>query len=396
MKIWLIQGTIAPYRTKLFESIAKTEGIDFKVILLAKGLKNVPQWNFPLEEMSFKAERVPGWCFYINYEEQICLNPRLLTKMFRERPDVIVCAGFSFATLLSLIYRVVTGRPYVIWNEGTPFTESKYIVFKRMLRKIMARFASAFIAAGSLSQEYLRSLLPENSPKPFFISYNCPDRQHFISMCDQSKNSEDFNNNFRKRFPEKNILYAGKLIETKGVIQLLQVYDEIITKYSEQLGLILVGQGPLRSLIENEKKKHDWKYLFLEGFIPYHDLPKYYAIADVFMLLSIIDRNPLVIIEALTCGVPIVCSNTVGNAFDFIREGGNGYIVNSMDICDTAQKTIKLLETEEREKISNISKKIAEKIDYEDSAKAFIDACQVAWKESNKMPHKEIDYPDIL
>jgi len=375
MKIWLIQGIISPYRIKLFENITKTEGVDFKLILLSKGLRCAHQWNFPLEDMPFKAERVSGWCFYTSYEDQICINPELLLKMLKEKPDVIICAGFSFATLLAVLYKFMTKRNYVIWNEGTHFTESRHSIFRKLLRRILSRFSSAFIAAGSLSKKYLESLLPKFHQRPFFVSYNCIDNHFFSSTCEKFRKNSEFKF-FYGRFPKKNILCVGQLVERKGIIQLLQVYDKLISEFSEPVGLILVGQGPLRSYIENEKKSHNWEYVFLEGFIPYQELPKYYAIADVLILLSLYDPNPLVIFEALACGIPIICSERAGNAVDFIIDGENGYIVDPMNISDIAQKAISLLENARREEIAHISRRIVQKANYNDSAKAFIDACR--------------------
>lgn len=380
MRIWLIQDIIPPYRIKLFEHIAKEQGIDFKLILLLKELKRIPQWNFPVEEMAFKVERISGLSFHIGYENRICINPQLLPKMFKQRPDVVICGGFSFATLLTLIHKFICGRPYIIWSEGTFDTEHRHSIFRKYLRRIMIRFASALITAGSLSQKYLKSLLPKFYQKPFFISYNCVDNQFFSSTCERLRNSKEFNNKFRNRFPKKNILYVGQLIERKGIIQLLQVYDKLTSKIFDPVGLILVGQGPLRSYIENEKRNHNWEYIFLEGFIPYQKLPKYYAIADILILLSLYDPNPLVIFEALACGLPIICSERAGNAVDFIIDGKNGYIVDPMNISNIIQKTINLLETPERKKIAAISRQIVQKANYNDAAKTFINACRISLK----------------
>ena len=40
------------------------------------------------------------------------------------------------------------------------------------------------------------------------------------------------------------------------------------------------------------------------------------------ILLSLYDPNPLVIFEALACGIPIICSERAGNAVDFVIDGG--------------------------------------------------------------------------
>ena len=378
MKVWLIQGIISPYRIRLFEKIAKTEGVDFKLILLSKGLRCVPQWNFPLEEVPFKAERVPGWCFYTSYENQICINPRLLIKMLKEKPEVIICAGFSFATLLALIYKFITGRHYVIWNEGTHFTESRRSIFRKPMRRVMSRFASSFVTAGTLSQKYLESLLPQHPKKSFFTSYNCVDNEKFSKSCEQFKNEKEFSSGFWKRFPVRNILYAGQLIERKGIAQLLDVYREIVFNFQKPIGLIIVGQGPLQTYIENMKKENEWNYVFIEKYVPHNKMPRYYAIADVFMLLSLYDPNPLVVFESLACGIPIICSERAGNTVDFIVDGKNGYIVNTMNTADIVKKTISFLEDPKREEVAEFCKKNVQKANYNDSDKAFVNECHTA------------------
>lgn len=380
MKIWLIQNIISPYRIKLFQAISETKGVDFKLILLAKGIKNMPQWNFSLEEMPFKAERVPGVVFYTGYENQICLNPLMLFKMIRENPGVIICAGFSFATLIALVYKLIFGGRYVIWMEGTHITETKHSRLRIVLRKIMARFASGFVDAGTLSREYLESLLPKQHEKPFFRSYNCVDNKKFMSEAAaiERENLREFN----ERFPNRNILFVGQLVERKGIILLLEVYKNIVDRYHESVGLVLVGHGPLKEYVEAFKEKHGLNNIFLEGFVKNDELPKYYGLCDLFMLLSIQDPNPLVIFEALSSGIPLLCSNRAGNAVDFVLDGKNGYVVDPFDLEDATSKAIKVLDWQNKNDSAKISREVVKKANYADSAKAFVDACRYSMKKT--------------
>lgn len=378
MKIWLIQNLLSPYRIELFKHIAETKNVDFKLILLSKGSRAYPQWSYSLDQLPFKAIKISGWSIDVGEANRMSFNPKLLFIMIREKPDIVICAGFSFATLLALIYRFITDRPYVIWNEGTHFTESRHSFLRILLRRIMAPFASAFIAAGTLSQKYLESLLPKSSKKPFFISYNCVDNQYFSSSCEKFRKDSEFKNDFRKRFPVRNILFAGQLVERKGIAQLLDVYREIVNNFQEPIGLIIVGQGPLQNYIENMKKENDWEYVFIEKYVSHNEMPRYYAIADVFALLSLYDPNPLVVFEALACGVPIICSERAGNAVDFIVDGKNGYIVDPMNTADVVKKAISFLEDSKREEIAEFCRKVVQKANYSGAAKAFVDACHTA------------------
>jgi len=379
MKIWLIQNIIAPYRIKLFQTISETKDVEFKLILLSKGLKHMPQWNFVPEDMPFEAEIVGGIVFYTGYENQICINPLLFIKMIKEKPDVIVCAGFSFATLISLIYRLIFKGEYIIWMEGTHFTEANTSKPRKALRKIMARYASGFVDAGTLSKEYLKSILPKQHSKPFFRSYNCVDNKKFEG---NSFSDGEALKMLRKRYCDRNILFVGQLVERKGIIQILETYKELVKNYSGSLGLILLGDGPLKKYIENFKERNGLYNIFVEGFINNNELGKYYGFCDLFMLLSLKDPNPLVIFEALAAGIPIICSNRAGNAVDFVIDGKNGYIVDPYKIDEIVSKATSILEWKNRADIRIFSREIVKKANYVDSAKAFVDACHGIYRES--------------
>jgi O-antigen biosynthesis protein len=57
------------------------------------------------------------------------------------------------------------------------------------------------------------------------------------------------------------------------------------------------------------------------------DVDEYLALYDVLVLPSRIDGRPLVVMEALACGVPVIASN-VGALSDLIEDGVNGYLLS--------------------------------------------------------------------
>lgn len=375
MKVWLIQNIISPYRIPLFKAISEIEGVDFKLILLSKGIRFLPQWNVDYEEMPFRAERVRGFVFYTGYENQKCMNPLLLVKVLREKPEVIICSGFSFATLIALIYSLLFHGKYIIWNEGTRYTEADRSKLRVLTRKIMARFSSGFVDAGTLSRQYLESLLPEYHSKPFVTSYNCVDNRKFrIEPSDTGKQVREL----KVKYPEQNLLYVGQLVERKGIHELLEAYGEVIRASGRRIGLILIGDGPLAEHIRWFRKRNHLPDIYLEGFVENDRLPHYYAFCDLFVLPSLHDPNPLVVFEALAAGIPILCSFRAGNAVDFIVDGKNGYIVDPANTGDIADKVLEILRWERKEEIKSFSNELVRKANYSDSAKAFVDACILA------------------
>ncbi len=376
MKVWLIQNVIAPYRIGLFERMAAEPGVDFEVILLAEEMKNLPHWKVNLDEMPFSAREIAGISIQIGYDRILCLNPGLLLRMFAERPDVVICAGFSFATVCALIYRFIfTGR-YVVWMEGTEFTEGARSRLRVAVRRMLVRFASTLVDAGRLSRNYLRSLLPSNSATPFFTSYNCIDSERFRPDPLQSAEVTLL----RGKFPGRMILYVGQLVERKGVLKLLEAYGKLSKEARDEAGLVMVGTGPLDGALRSYCGQYGLNNVYLEGPVAYERIPLYYWMSDLFIILSTEDPNPLVIFEALTAGLPVVCSNRLGNAVDFIVDGANGFTVDPLDVEQVAARITEVLgwSASLRERSAAVSAELVARANYDQAAAAFMSACRVA------------------
>lgn len=73
-----------------------------------------------------------------------------------------------------------------------------------------------------------------------------------------------------------------------------------------------------------------------------NDLAKVYNSADVFLCTAVEDSAPMMLEEALLCGVPSV-SFDVGTARQFIADGKNGFVAKRFDEIDFAEKVFSLL-----------------------------------------------------
>ena len=66
-------------------------------------------------------------------------------------------------------------------------------------------------------------------------------------------------------------------------------------------------------------------------------LPAIYASADVVALPSLFDAFPLVVLEAMACGRPVIVSENSGAA-DFVRDGVDGFVVPIRDATAIAER----------------------------------------------------------
>lgn len=102
----------------------------------------------------------------------------------------------------------------------------------------------------------------------------------------------------------------------------------------------------------------------LGDFISFHDptnnIVSVYQHADVFCLPSLYEGFPNVICEAMSCGLPILCSNVCDNP-TLVESGKNGLLFNPNDVEDMANKikSVLSLSTRELQEMQTYSRKIA-------------------------------------
>jgi glycosyltransferase involved in cell wall biosynthesis len=108
------------------------------------------------------------------------------------------------------------------------------------------------------------------------------------------------------------VLFIGNLLPVKGLDVLIEAFGRLARQGVEFTG-ILIGQGPLRSRLENQVLR-----LGLQGRVkllgprPHDQLPDWYRAADLFVLPSHSEGVPVVLLEAAACGTPFVASRVGG------------------------------------------------------------------------------------
>lgn len=130
------------------------------------------------------------------------------------------------------------------------------------------------------------------------------------------------------------ILFAGRLSEEKGVMDIPKVMN-IVQQKHPNAKIAFAGIGPK----EKELKQILPDAIFL-GWVNHDDLPKVYSAADILVLPSRFDTFGCVVLEALSCGLPVIAYNTKGPK-DIINDGLNGYLVKHE--TEMAARIIELL-----------------------------------------------------
>lgn len=166
-------------------------------------------------------------------------------------------------------------------------------------------------------------------------------------------------------FDEKDIVIGtvAFLIPRKGVDVFIELANEL--KEISNLKFLIVGEGPLEN--ELKQKVADLKLTNQVKFLGYtEDVLSLMHGMDIFCLFSNKEPFGLVVIEALSQGVPVIASNIDGIR-EIFQEDQEGFLVDPKDLKTLKSKTLQLIENKElRELMGQQGKALVEdKFDYQ-------------------------------
>jgi glycosyltransferase involved in cell wall biosynthesis len=141
------------------------------------------------------------------------------------------------------------------------------------------------------------------------------------------------------------ILSIGRLSREKGHRDLVRAFIKMVEVAGDPpLHLILVGEGPERERIEHLCRSLELtKSVTLVG--QRADVSPYYGVADVFVLPSLTEGCPNVLLEALSAGVPVVATK-VGGVPEIVTDGKDALLVKRGDIPALASAAVQMLQDE--------------------------------------------------
>lgn len=122
--------------------------------------------------------------------------------------------------------------------------------------------------------------------------------------------------------------YAGRLYPAKGLTYLFSAV-RAISETHHKIALLIVGDGAQRRELETIARDLNIKAVFV-GW--QHDTAPYYAMMDIFVLPSLFEGLPNVVLEAMAMKKPVVATNVGGNP-DVISNGVNGFLVPVRDVA---------------------------------------------------------------
>ncbi|MBT7510201.1 MAG: glycosyltransferase family 4 protein [Rhodospirillaceae bacterium] len=135
------------------------------------------------------------------------------------------------------------------------------------------------------------------------------------------------------------IVFVGRVGLRKGVAELLEAFSTL----SDRAELHLIG--PVELSVREILARHAGESVIVRGALPMTALPAEYTRSDIFCLPSWEEGFPLVLLQAMASGLPIVASVATGAA-DIVTDNAEGFVVPTGDVMRLADALGTLIDDE--------------------------------------------------
>lgn len=263
---------------------------------------------------------------------------RLARFIRREKFDA-VHAHDLWSNLMAVPAARLAGSPVILSSQRNMAHIPWYTPFRRKIIRVVHGMASGVI----VNSEAIRELLATE----FHVARA---RVHLLHNGVDFGRFRDVHVNRRDILPSvssngKWILHIANMnSEVKGHAVLIDA-ARVISACIGEVHFILIGDGPLRSRLEDQAREAK-----LENLVHFvgrrNDTAELLGCADLFLFPSLAEGMPNAVLEAAAAGLPIVATS-VGGIPEIIENGLNGILVPPGDSQALADASLRLLSNHE-------------------------------------------------
>jgi len=261
----------------------------------------------------------------------------LVTAIRRFHPNIcifFISVGFTaFAVDAMLIQLLAMHRiPYVPYFHGTGYSNYRRngsALQKKIVQKMLSRAHGGIILGERLKAD-VNFYIPND--RLYVLPNGVPDVDATLERSHRNDG-------------KVHILFLSNLVKTKGPMEFLKMAKSVLEK-TGNVRFVMVGRIVDEKFYQDLTLFRDMEGLTKDVEIlgPMYDREKEALLSstDILVFPTYKDTFPLVNLEAMQWGIPVISSNE-GAIPDIIRDGVNGYIVDPHNIDQLASRVLELV-----------------------------------------------------
>jgi glycosyltransferase involved in cell wall biosynthesis len=319
------------YQTPLFKEISYSNKFKVDVYFASKhgyqskyidkDFKKKFNWNINL---------LSGYNYFFSGKSYQNINSFFLSfknlnnTLFKKKYDAILIFGWNNIFYLKSFFLAKLNKIPIILRVETNF-EDKINFFKKIIKyfilNIFFKYINFFLYIGTLNKKFYLDLRVNKNklyPSPYAVD------NHFFA------NKQKVKVTINKKFKKKIILFVGKFIERKNILEFLNL--AILFKNDIRFNFLMVGDGHQINLCNQIIKNNKLSNIKIAGFKNQKELKEIYKKSFLLIVPSKYETWGLVVNEAMASGLPVICSRSCSSSRDLIINGKTGYVYNLGDL----------------------------------------------------------------
>lgn len=345
--VLLLNNIPAPYFIPLFQRLAGVEGWKLTVCYASQWKPDVG-WSEKLAADALSMRTV-----YLDQQDRGWMRRRLGSRLasalvllgilWRERPDYLLCYGYTLAPQLTLLsWGLLSRTPFGIIGDANIHCDRTRGIkrwLKRSWLRLLTRRAAAVLTIGTANRQFWESYLAR--PEKLYSVPFSVDNEYFIREAEaRSEEARSLSERWGLR-GKVIFLSVGRLVARKNVALLIEAFHSLA---DERAALVIAGAGEEREALERLANGHP-RIIFTGGIAP-RQLPLYYAMADVMVLAARDEPWGLVTNEAMACGLAVIAHRQCGSTVDLV-DNENGIVLQSFAVEELAGAMRRMIENNE-------------------------------------------------
>ena len=377
------------YFAPLYRRLALEPDIDLTVFFCSRkgldsyydaGFGKEVQWDIPLLQgytheflPNSRQDEAAGGFFSL-------VNPAIFSRLAQGNFDAVLIHGHQYATMILTIMAAKRSGTAVLTRCDTHLQLRRSAAKGQVRKPVMTqyyRLLDGCLTIGTRNKAFYQAHgVPEE--KLFLVPYAVDNDFFGRDAGLPAAEKEQAITALGLPLDKPLILFVAKLQDGKHPEDLLQAFRNIREQQLDA-ALVFVGSGEKEALLADMVERHNIPDVYFLGFRNQGELPRLYAIADIFVMPAENEAWGLVINEAMAAGLPIVAAEEIGAVPDLVQDGLNGYAFPTGDVQALTQRLQALVSDEQlRRAMGAKSKEIISEWDFERDVVGFRAALEYA------------------
>jgi glycosyltransferase involved in cell wall biosynthesis len=344
-RLAIVASHVIQYQDPLFRLLASDPGIELTVLYCARHGADVYRDEDMKTSLAWDIDLLSGYrhVFLRNLSSDLnrgytrLMNPGIVPALARGGYDaVIFMTGWgSITALLGIATCRFFRIPSFLYGDSSlpPAEDSPRASLRAGFLRAIFGSVAGFMVSGVRNADYYAHYGADRGT--FFLLPWAIDNERFASA---GQLTAEGRASLRAQYGiapgAMAILFSAKLVPRKDPLTLLRAFARMRRRAGA--ALVFMGDGELRPALEAYVREQGIPDVHFLGFVNQRDIPRHYAMCDVFALPSTYEPRGAVINEAMACGLPVIVTDRCGSIGDIVMAGENAFVYDAGNVAQLA------------------------------------------------------------